>query len=116
MKLKETYYDLFLKVDTISMSHDAKTAMFWSKYHRDAVQDNPFESNPSCTDRGTSSGGGGVMVWGSISLTGKTGFVIIGGYFSAERYQSEILQSVAVPHLHSLGPNSEQVHQSTSTI
>ena len=36
------------------------------------------------------------MVWGGI----------IGGNLNAERYRDEILQPVAIPYLHSLGPNS----------
>ncbi|KAL7847059.1 hypothetical protein SRHO_G00220390 [Serrasalmus rhombeus] len=44
-----------------------------------------------CTDRLTSFGRGSVMVWGSISLTGKTRLVIIGGNLNAERYRDEIL-------------------------
>ena len=59
-----------------------------------------------CTDRVTSFGGGSVMVWGSISLTGKTRLVIIGGNLNAERYRDEILQPVAIPYLHSLGLKS----------
>ena len=46
------------------------------------------------------------MVWGSLSLTGKTRLVIIGGNLNAERYRDEILQPVAIPYLHTLGPNS----------
>ena len=37
-----------------------------------------------CIERVTSFGGGSVMVWGGISLTGKTGLVIIGGYLNAD--------------------------------
>ena len=59
-----------------------------------------------CTDRITSFGGGSVMVWGGISLTGKTRLLIIGGNLNAERYRDEILQPVAIPYLHCLGPNS----------
>uniref|UniRef100_A0A8C4DEX4 Tc1-like transposase DDE domain-containing protein n=1 Tax=Dicentrarchus labrax TaxID=13489 RepID=A0A8C4DEX4_DICLA len=59
-----------------------------------------------CTNRITSFGGGSVMVWGGISLTGKTRLVITGGNLNAERYGDEILQPVAIPYLHSLGPNS----------
>uniref|UniRef100_A0A667ZNY4 Transposase Tc1-like domain-containing protein n=1 Tax=Myripristis murdjan TaxID=586833 RepID=A0A667ZNY4_9TELE len=59
-----------------------------------------------CTDRVTSFGGVSVMVWGGISLTGKTRLVIIGGNLNAETYRDEILQPVAIPYLHSLGPNS----------
>ena len=32
--------------------------------------------------------------------------MIIGGNLNAERYRDEILQPVAIPYLHSLGPNS----------
>uniref|UniRef100_A0A3Q3KSR0 Tc1-like transposase DDE domain-containing protein n=1 Tax=Labrus bergylta TaxID=56723 RepID=A0A3Q3KSR0_9LABR len=48
------------------------------------------------TDRVTAFGGGSVMVWGGISLTGKTRLVFIRGNLNAERYRDEIL----------LGPNS----------
>ena len=59
-----------------------------------------------CTNRITSFGGGSVMVWGGISLTGNTRLVIIGGNLNAERHRDEILQPVAIPYIHSLGPNS----------
>ena len=52
-----------------------------------------------CTDRITYFGGGSVMVWGGVSLTGKTRLVIIGGNLNAERYRDEILQPVAIPYL-----------------
>uniref|UniRef100_A0A665V3R4 Uncharacterized protein n=1 Tax=Echeneis naucrates TaxID=173247 RepID=A0A665V3R4_ECHNA len=38
-----------------------------------------------CTNRLTSFGGGSVMVWGCISLTGKIRIVIIRGNINAER-------------------------------
>lgn len=47
-----------------------------------------------------------MMVWSSISVMGKTRPVIIGDNLNAERDQNEIPQRVAVPYLHSLGPNS----------
>uniref|UniRef100_A0A3Q4AD89 Tc1-like transposase DDE domain-containing protein n=1 Tax=Mola mola TaxID=94237 RepID=A0A3Q4AD89_MOLML len=47
-----------------------------------------------------------VMVWGGISLTGKTWLVITGGNLNAERYRDEIVQPVAILYFHSLGPNS----------
>ena len=40
------------------------------------------------------------MVWGDISLTGKTRLVYIGGILDAERYRDEILQPVAILYLH----------------
>jgi len=46
------------------------------------------------------------MVWGGISITGKTRRVIIEGHLDAVRYRDEILQPVAIPYLHNLGPNS----------
>ena len=46
------------------------------------------------------------MVWGGIFLTGKNRFVISASNLSAEGYRDEILEPVAIPYLHSLGPNS----------
>ena len=46
------------------------------------------------------------MVWGDNLPHWKTRLVIIGGNLNAERYRYEILQPVAIPFLHSLGPNS----------
>ena len=59
-----------------------------------------------CTDEVTSFGGGSVMVWGSIPLTGKMRLLISVGNFSAKRYLDEILQPVLIPYLQSLGSNS----------
>ncbi|KAJ8381891.1 hypothetical protein SKAU_G00026690 [Synaphobranchus kaupii] len=59
-----------------------------------------------CTDRVTPSNGGSVMVWGGISLTGKTELVVIEGNLNAVRYRNEILEPVAIPYLQNLGPNS----------
>ena len=42
----------------------------------------------------------------SLPLPGHTRLVIIGGNLNAKRYREEILQSVEIPYLHSLGPNS----------
>jgi len=51
-------------------------------------------------------GEGSVMVWSGISITGKTRLVIIEGHLNAVTYQDDILQLVAIPYLHNLGPNS----------
>ena len=59
-----------------------------------------------CIDRVTPLNGGSVMVWGAISVTGKTELVIIEGNLNAVRYQNEILEPVAIPYLQNLGPNS----------
>lgn len=59
-----------------------------------------------CIDRVTAFGGGSIMVWGGISITGKTRLVPIEGNLTAVRYRDEILQPVAIPYLHNLGPNA----------
>ena len=46
------------------------------------------------------------MVWGGISLRGKTNLVIIEGNLNALRYRDEILDPVAIPYLRNLGPNA----------
>jgi len=46
------------------------------------------------------------MVWGGISITGKTRLVIIKGHLNAVSYRDEILQPVVIPYLHNLGPKS----------
>lgn len=42
-------------------------------------------------------GGDSIMVWGSISIAGKTGLVTTEDHLSAARHHGEILQPVAVP-------------------
>ena len=59
-----------------------------------------------CTDRVTSFGGGSIMVWGGISLRGKTDLVIIEGNLNAVRYRDDILEPVAIPYLQNMGPNA----------
>lgn len=59
-----------------------------------------------CTASETAFVGGSVMVRCSITLTGKTRFVVICSNFKAERYRDEILQPEAISYLHSLGLNS----------
>ena len=59
-----------------------------------------------CTDRVTPFGGDSVMVWGGISVRGKTDLVIIEGNLNAERYRDEILEPVAIPYLRNMGPTA----------
>lgn len=40
-----------------------------------------------------------VMMWSTISLTGKTRLIITGDDLNAERYREKILQPVSVPYL-----------------
>ena len=44
-------------------------------------------------------GGGSVMVWGAISLNGRSQLVVIHGNLTGQRYVDEILQPVLVPFL-----------------
>ena len=44
--------------------------------------------------------GGGLMVWGGISLRGKTDLVFVDGNMNARRYIDQVLQPVVVPYVH----------------
>ena len=59
-----------------------------------------------CIDRVTAFGGGSVMVWGGISLTGKTRLVVVEGNLNAVSYRDNILRQVAIPYVRNLGPNA----------
>ena len=59
-----------------------------------------------CIERVTPFGGGGVMVWGGISIAGKTELVVIDGNITAQRYRDEILQPTAVPYLRNMGDDA----------
>lgn len=48
-------------------------------------------------------GGGSVMVWAGISLTGRTELVVINGSLTAERYIEEILDNHVVPYAPYIG-------------
>ena len=43
------------------------------------------------------------MVWGGVSMRGKTQLVLIDGNLSAQRYHDEILDPVGLPYLQTLG-------------
>lgn len=49
-------------------------------------------------------GGGGVMVWGGISLRRRTNLVFIEGNLNGARYRDEIIQQHVVPFVHDHGP------------
>ena len=97
--------------------------------HRVKVWRRSRECNANCcTDRITYFGGGSLMVWGGISLTGKTRLVGIGGNLNAERYRDEILQPVAIPYISTvwdrtlsskmttLAPTGQGLSESTSRM
>ncbi len=59
-----------------------------------------------CIDKVTAYGGGSVMIWAGISMTGKTRLVVVNGNLNAINYRDDILQPVAVPFLQNIGPNA----------
>lgn len=65
------------------------------------------ELYPDCwTNTVTEFSGGSIVVWGDMSLTGKTRLDIIGGNLSVVRYWDEIWQPAVIPYVHSLEQNS----------
>ena len=59
--------------------------------------------NDDCVYQRDHNGGGSVMVWAGVSLHTKTDLVIIHGNLNAARYQHEVLNPVAIPHLRAGG-------------
>lgn len=55
-----------------------------------------------CIDKVTPYCGGSVMIWGGISMTGKTRLVVVNGNLNAVNYRDDILRPVAVPFLQTL--------------
>lgn len=55
-------------------------------------------------------GGGSVMVWAGISLTGRTELVLINGSLTAERYILEILDNHVVPYAPYIGQGFMLMH------
>lgn len=47
-------------------------------------------------------GGGSVMVWGGISMTGRTDLVVVDGNLTGQRYRDEILAPVVLPFLRAM--------------
>ena len=48
-------------------------------------------------------GGGSVMVWGGISMTGKTDLHVIAGNLTAIRYRDEVLDPIVRPYACAIG-------------
>ena len=60
----------------------------------------------SCFSPRVQFGGGGVMVWGGISLEARTDLVILqGGNINADRYIRECLEQHVVPYMPRIGEN-----------
>lgn len=50
------------------------------------------------------------MVWGGISLTGRTDLVTVNGNLNSERYITDILEAHVVPYAPYIGPNFLLMH------
>ena len=48
-------------------------------------------------------GGGSVMVWGGISITGKTDLHVIAGNLTGIRYRDEVLDPIVRPYAGAIG-------------
>ncbi|KAL1446086.1 hypothetical protein WDU94_015655 [Cyamophila willieti] len=72
----------------------------------------PNERYSQCTMVGTVQyGGGSIMVWGGITLGGRTALYIIeGGALTAERYVAEILEGVVLPFKPFIGDDLILMH------
>lgn len=61
------------------------------------------EHADACVERVTAFGGGSIMVWGGISLRGKTQLVVVDGNLNSERYINQILSPHVVPFAQRIG-------------
>ncbi|GFW92586.1 transposable element Tcb2 transposase [Trichonephila clavipes] len=62
-------------------------------------RDRGSRNNPAFVHESVRFGGGGVLVYGGISIDGRTDLYIFrGGPLTARRYRDEILRPIVVPH------------------
>jgi len=69
-------------------------------------QNLPKYAPDCCIKRVTPYGDGSIMVWGSISLVGKTRLMVFNGTLNVQRYCDEILDPVAIPYVQNMGVGS----------
>ena len=63
------------------------------------------EHEEQCVQQKTAFGGGSIMFWAGISVTGKTQLVRINGNLNAQRYINEVLNPHVIPFAQQAGPN-----------
>ncbi|GFS66981.1 transposable element Tcb2 transposase, partial [Trichonephila clavipes] len=67
-------------------------------------RDRGSRNNPAFVHESVRFGGGGVLVYGGISIDGRTDFYIIrDGPLTARRYRDEILRPIVVPYAAAIG-------------
>ncbi|GFW37002.1 transposable element Tcb2 transposase [Trichonephila clavipes] len=67
-------------------------------------RDRDSRNNPAFVHESVRFGGGGVLVYGGISIDGRTDLYIIrDGPLTARRYRDEILRPIAVPYTAAIG-------------
>ncbi|GFU47796.1 transposable element Tcb2 transposase [Trichonephila clavipes] len=73
-------------------------------YARRPMRDRGSRNNPAFVHRSVRFGGGGVLVYGGISIDGRTDFYIIrDGPLTARQYKDEILRPIVVPYAAAIG-------------
>ncbi|GFW85310.1 transposable element Tcb2 transposase [Trichonephila clavipes] len=73
-------------------------------YARQPMRDRGSRNNPAFVHKSVRFGGGGVLVYGGISIDGRTDFYIIrDGPLTARRYREEILRPIVVPYAAAIG-------------
>ncbi|GFV79406.1 SPRY domain-containing protein 3 [Trichonephila clavipes] len=73
-------------------------------YARRPLRDRGSRNNPAFVHESVRFGGRGVLVYGGISIDGRTDLYIIqGGPLTARRYRDEILRPIVVPYAATIG-------------
>ncbi|GFW27915.1 transposable element Tcb2 transposase [Trichonephila clavipes] len=82
---------LFSDESRFSVHPDKRRIFIW--------KDRGSRNNPAFVHESVRFGGGGVLVYGGISIDGRTDLYIIrGGPLTARRYRDEILRPIVVPY------------------
>ncbi|GFV42438.1 neprilysin-2 [Trichonephila clavipes] len=93
---KEWSNVLFSDKSRFSIHLDNKRIFIW--------RDRGSRNNPAFMHESVRFGGGGVLVYGGISIDGRTDLYIIrDGRLTAHRYRDEIFRTIAVPYAAAIG-------------
>ncbi|GFU10197.1 transposable element Tcb2 transposase [Trichonephila clavipes] len=87
---------LFSDESRFSVYPDNRRIFIW--------MDRGSKNNPAFAHKSVRFGGGGVLVYGGISIDGRTNLYIIrDGLLTAHRYRDEILRPIVVPYAAAIG-------------
>ncbi|GFS72514.1 transposable element Tcb2 transposase [Trichonephila clavipes] len=76
----------------------------WATEHAYFHLDRGSRNNPAFVHESVRFGGGGVLVYGGISIDGRTDLYIIrDGPLTARRYRDEMLRLIVVPYAAAIG-------------